>query len=175
MIGRLFFRQSVRSGGEDSVATAEGLSTSTNRLQNLRTGQTLVATEVDQELVQITVERVNRVDSDEREHGHLTVRSLPQLELLAGNSDGGNGTASGGDGACATKSGQPDHDFVLGVTGGGGAGEKVVGDIGDNGGAGVGPGPSRGERGDRRDGLLADLSDDVGVGLDVSSTGCMLV
>ena len=138
---RLFLRQRVRSSSEHSVATREGLSSSTNTLQNLAARQTLVTAEVNQEVVQITVEAVNLADSHKREDSRLAIRTLVELELLAANSNGGNCTAGAGDRARAAQSGQPDHDFIIGRASGGGAGEDVVRDVGDNGATGIAPGP----------------------------------
>lgn len=160
---RLFLRQSESSGCEDCVGTREGFSTCTDRLEDLAGGQTLATAKVHQERIQIAVEAVDRADGNKRENSHLSVRALVQLELLTGDCDGGDGTAGGGDGACTAKSREPDHDFVLSGAGGRCASEDVVSNIGDDVGASVVPGPSRGQRGDRGDSFLGDLGYDVGV------------
>jgi hypothetical protein len=101
---RLFLRQSESSGCEDCVGTRKGFSTCADRLEDLAGGQTLAATKVDQERIQIAVEAVDRADGNKRENSHLSVRALVQLKLLACDCDGSDGTAGGGDGACAAKS-----------------------------------------------------------------------
>lgn len=144
-IAQLLLRQSESSGSENRVRSRERLGTRTNRLQNLAGRQTLVTAKVNQERIQITVEAIDRADSNEREDSHLSIGAFVQLKLLAGNRDGGDGTASRGDGTSATKSRQPDHDFVLGGAGGRCTGEEIVGDVGDDVRPGVAPGPGRGQ------------------------------
>lgn len=119
---------------------------------------------------QVIVETADVAVRDEAEDRHLAIGSLPQLPVLASEVDGRDGLAGGGDGACAAEGAEPDHDLVGWAGGGGAAGEEVVGDVGDDAGAGVGPRPGGLEGRDLGKRDLVDLRHDVGVRLDVVLT-----
>jgi hypothetical protein len=95
---------------------------------------------------------------------------LVQFPTLPGKRNSSDGGPGSGDGASAAEGGEPDHDFVFIGAVGGGAGKEVIGDVCDDGGAGVGPFVDGFEGFDGGEGFLVDFCYDVGVGFDVAGT-----
>lgn len=145
---RLLLRQAESGRSEHCIRPREWLSASTNGLQHLTLRQPLATTQILQEQVQISVPAIDLASGNKREDRCRAIRALVQLELLARNSNSGNRAAGGRDRARTAKRGQPDHDLILGGAGSRCAREDVVGNVGDNVGAGVAPGPDGGEGGD---------------------------
>lgn len=107
---------------------------------------------------------------DEAEHGHLAVGALAQVPRMPADGGGRDGGAGRGDGTGAAQGVEPDHDLVLVGSAGRRGGEHVVGHVGDEVIAGVGPRPFGGEGFDFGDLRAAHAEADVGVGFDVVGT-----
>lgn len=110
-------------------AAGEGLSTGLHVGQVLVGAQALVLLKVGEELQQITREVGDGGLGNEAVDGHLAVGAGVKLPVDTVDVGGGDGRAGGGDGTSTAEGSKPDHDLVLLVAIGGGAGEEVVGDI----------------------------------------------
>ena len=94
--------------------------------------------EISEEALEVAGEVVDGAGGDEAEGRHLTVGARVQVEGVAADRDvTGDGLAGCGDGAGTAERCEPDHDFVVVGASCAGGEEGVVGDIGDEGGAGV--------------------------------------
>ena len=155
---------------EHRIRTRERLRSRTNRLQNLAAAQTLILLQVLKEVHQIPAKASHLTTSNKRVHRHSAIRATVHIPLRTSNRGRSNGRASRGDRARATKRRKPDHDFVLGGARGGRRCEHVVGDVGDNGRAGVRPLPGCGQRREFGERLLGGGGHDVGEGLDAGGS-----
>lgn len=88
-------------------------------------------------LHQIALEVLDFAVGHEAEDVHLPILAVIQLPARSCQGDCRNGTSGGADRSRATKSTEPDHDFVLGRARCAGRGEEVIGYIGNHVGSGV--------------------------------------
>lgn len=165
--------------------TLERLGASLEAGGDVAAGNALLAGQVVEELLEISLEVALVAGGDEGDDGDVAVGALVDVPLGTGNGRSVNDARAGrGDGEGATVGADPDHDLV-GVVGGRGGGEpKIVRDVGDHLGSGVSgqldkgvwmrtwtflpPDPSCGNRLDVGD-LLVDLfKSHIGVGLDLA-------
>lgn len=157
--------QAVRRG-KLSVRPSERLSSCTNRYQILAILESLTLNQIAKEIHQVATETAD-VGSIRSKAVDLinAIAAIPQLPRVACNGDGSDGRAGGRNGAGTAQSGEPYHDFVFVFAAGGGGGEDVVGDVGDDVAASLHPGPLCSQGLDRGDLDGVGLCDDVGIGL----------
>lgn len=101
----------------------------------------MVVDQIGVEGLQVTGEVGDAAAGNEGVDLHAAVQAIVKLPGVAADGDSGDGASGGGDGTGTSEGSKPDHDFVLVAACGGAAGEHVVGDISDDIGAGVRPGP----------------------------------
>jgi S-adenosylmethionine/arginine decarboxylase-like enzyme len=154
---------------ELSTASGERLGTELEGEKVLLAGRvSLSVGKVVPELLDIRVEVGNRARGNEAVDSHATVHAGPELPGAALDVGTAN---SGTNGLHATISSEPDHKLVVTAVSDVvrvRSSEKIVGNVGANVGAAVGPSSSGLHVGDGADeALVADLKTGVGVGLDV--------
>lgn len=120
-----------------SSLTRERLRPRTDALQILTARQALIRFEIGEEILQISGKVRLGAGSDEREDGSGAIGAFVELPRHAADGRRGDGRAARGDGPRAAEGREPDHDFVGVGAGGAAGGEHVVGDVGDDTGAGV--------------------------------------
>jgi len=134
--GSLRVNGDAEVGDVERRSASEGLRADLDSVQVEALGHSFVRDKVLEEEQDVLRERRDRRAARRRDEGvdlPVGVGPLPQVPRVAGN---GNVTRKeGADGLDAAKTTEPDHDFIVGITGGGcsrgrGAEPHVVGNIG---------------------------------------------
>jgi len=154
-LSRVIDDSAVPGGSEPGIASRRRLGTCTEADQILAVAHTLILHKVLEEEIDIATERGNlSTGRQEGKHRGASIWAFVEIELVASDSGGRSdlggavGVVGGGDWTSAADGREPDHDFVLVLAGGGAGSESVVGDVGDEVAAAVGPGPGRRNGGD---------------------------
>lgn len=131
----------VSSSLHDGISPNKRLRASSNAGDVLAVAEPLASNKVGVELLEIAIKAIDLARGDKGVHLHGAVQAVVEVPLFASNGRRVDHGACSGDGAGAADGREPDHDLIITgtvtVAGGGAGGEDVVGDVGNNAGAGV--------------------------------------